>query len=138
MPLIIAQDDQQVVSESLTTTDWIIAAAVLVGSVIGAQILKRLVAGAAEGAGVEERIARAAGRWVAYAIVIGGAVAFLAILGVKLGPLFTAMAALGVAIAFAVQDDLRNLWSGIRSRRGVRSSSGTRSRPESGRARSRP
>ena len=67
MPLTIAQTDQQVVSESLTTADWVVAAAVLVGSVIAAQIVKRLVARAVEGAGGDERIARAVGRWVAYA-----------------------------------------------------------------------
>lgn len=113
MPLTIAQTDQQVVSESLTTADWVVAAAVLVGSVIAAQIVKRLVARAVEGAGGDERIARAVGRWVAYAIVLGGVVTFLVILGVRLGPLLATFAALGVAIAFALQDDLRNLWSGI-------------------------
>lgn len=113
MPLTIAQTDQEVVSESLTTADWVVAAAVLVGSVIAAQIVKRLVARAVEGAGGDERIARAVGRWVAYAIVLGGVVTFLVILGVRLGPLLATFAALGVAIAFALQDDLRNLWSGI-------------------------
>ncbi|MGB2851062.1 MAG: mechanosensitive ion channel family protein [Solirubrobacterales bacterium] len=113
MPLTIAQTDQQVVSESLTTADWVVAAAVLVGSVIAAQIVNRLVARAVEGAGGDERIARAVGRWVAYAIVLGGVVTFLVILGVRLGPLLATFAALGVAIAFALQDDLRNLWSGI-------------------------
>ena len=112
MPLIIAQEEQ-VVSESLTTADWIIAAAILVGSVIAAQIVKRIVRGAVEGAGAEERVARAAGRWASYAIVLAGIVVFLVILGVKLGPLLAAFAALSVAIAFAVQDDLRNLFSGI-------------------------
>ena len=102
MPLTIAQADQQVVSESLTTADWVVAAAVLVGSVIAAQILKRLVARAVEGAGGDERIARAVGRWVAYAIVLGGVVTFLVILGVRLGPLLATFAALGVAIAFAL------------------------------------
>jgi len=112
LPLIVAQDDQ-VVSESLTTADWVIAAAVLVGSVIGAQLVKRLVRNAAEGAGVEHRTARAVGRWVSYVVALAGIVIFLVILGVQLGPLLAAFAALGVAIAFAIQDDLRNLWSGI-------------------------
>ena len=112
MPLIIAQEEQ-VVSETLTTADWIIAAAILVGSVIAAQIVKRIVRKAVEGAGTEERVARAAGRWASYAIVLAGIVVFLVILGVKLGPLLAAFAALSVAIAFAVQDDLRNLFSGI-------------------------
>ena len=112
MPLTIAQTDQ-VVSDSLTTADWLIAATVLVGSVIAAQIVRRLVARAVEGQGAEKRIARAVGRWVSYAIVLGGVVSFLVILGVRLGPLLTAFAAFGVAIAFALQDDLRNLWSGI-------------------------
>lgn len=113
MPLIIAQEDQQVVSESLTTVDWVIAAAILVGSVIAAQVVKRLVRRAARGAGVERRAARALGRWVSYVIALAGVVTFLVILGVKLGPLLAAFAALGVAIAFAIQDDLRNLWSGV-------------------------
>jgi len=112
LPLTIAQTDQ-VVSDSLTTADWLIAATVLVGSVIAAQIVRRLVARAVEGQGAEKRIARAVGRWVSYAIVLGGVVSFLVILGVRLGPLLTAFAAFGVAIAFALQDDLRNLWSGI-------------------------
>ncbi len=113
MPLIIAQDDAQVVSESLTTADWVIAGAILAGSVIAALIVKRLVARASVQAGVEERVARAGGRLVSYLVVLAGIVAFLVILEVRLGPLFTAFAALSVAIAFALQDDLRNMWAGI-------------------------
>ena len=113
MPLIIAQEDQQVVSESLTTGDWIVADVVLVGAVVLGQIVRRHAAVALQRTGVEKPVARAVGRWLAYAIVLAGLVTFLVILGVRLGPLLTALAALGVAIAFAVQDDLRNLWSGI-------------------------
>lgn len=112
LPLLIAQDDQ-IVSESLTTADWVIAAAVLVGSIVAAQILRRVVRNAAIGAGVEERTARTLARWLSYAVVIAGVVVFLVILGVQLGPLLATFAALGVAIAFAIQDDLRNLWSGF-------------------------
>jgi len=112
---IIAQSEveQQVVSEGLTTGDWILAAGTLVGSVVLAQVLKRVIRGVATGAGIEKRAARAMGRWISYVVVLAGAVSFLVILGVRLGPLFTAFAALGVAIAFAIQDDLRNFWSGI-------------------------
>jgi small-conductance mechanosensitive channel len=113
LPLLIAQDDQQVVSESTSTGDWVLAAVVLVGSVIVALITKRLVASAVEGAGVEERVARAVGRWTSYLIVLAGVVAFLIILGVQIGPLLTAFAAIGVAVTFAIQDDLRNMWSGM-------------------------
>jgi len=112
-PLLIAQSDEQVVSESTDTGDWILAAVILVGSVILAVVTKRLVARAAEGAGMEEPVARTIGRWAEYLIVFAGIVAFLIILGVQLGPLLTAFAALGVAVTFAIQDDLRNMWSGI-------------------------
>jgi small-conductance mechanosensitive channel len=81
--------------------------------VIGALIAKRLVARAAEGAGFDEPAARTVGRWAQYLIVITGIVAFLIILGVQIGPLLTAFAAIGVAITFAIQDDLRNMWSGM-------------------------
>jgi small-conductance mechanosensitive channel len=111
--LILAQAQPQVVSDSLTTTDWIVAAAVLVGSVIAAQVVKRVVRRAAMGSGVDERVARLVGRWVSYAVVLAGVIAFVVLLGVRFGPLFTAFTALGVAVAFALQDDLRNLWSGI-------------------------
>jgi len=113
LPSIVAETDQQIVSEGLTTADWVIAAAVLVGSVVAALLLRRLVRGALLGAGVDERTSRALGRWFSYAVVIVGVVSFLVILGVRIGPLLTAFAALGVAIAFAIQDDLRNLWSGF-------------------------
>jgi small conductance mechanosensitive channel len=112
VPLIIAQEEQ-ILSDSLATADWIIAAVILVGSVIAAQIVKGIVRRALEGAGAGERVAKAAGRWASYAIVLAGVVTFLVILGVKLGPLLAAFAALSVAIAFAIQDDLRNLFSGI-------------------------
>lgn len=113
LPSTFAETEQQIVSESLTTADWAIATAVLIGSIVGALLVKQVIRGAALGAGIEERASRAAGRWVSYALVIVGVVSFLVILGVRLGPLLTAFAALGVAIAFAVQDDLRNLWSGF-------------------------
>ena len=108
----IAQSDELIVSESTGTGDWILAAVILVASVILGQIAKRLVARVLERT-VDERVARAIGRWTGYAIVLAGVVAFLIILGVQLGPLLTVSAALGVAITFAIQDDLRNMWSGI-------------------------
>jgi small-conductance mechanosensitive channel len=113
LPLLIAQSDEQIVSESTRTEDWILATVVVVGSVILALVAKRLAARAVEGAGVEERVARTVGRWAEYLIVIAGIVAFLVILGVQLGPLFTAFAAVGIAVTFAIQDDLRNMWSGM-------------------------
>jgi small conductance mechanosensitive channel len=113
LPPIFAETDQQIVSEGLTTADWTIATAVLLGSVVCALLLRRAIRGAALGAGVEERTSRAVGRLVSYAVVIAGVVCFCVILGVRIGPLLTAFAALGVAIAFAIQDDLRNLWAGF-------------------------
>ena len=110
---LIAQDEPQVVSDSLTTTDWIVAVAVLLGSVVLAQVAKRLVEKAVVRSGVQERMARAVGRWASYAVVLGGLVGFLAILQVRLAPLFTAFAALSIGIAFALQEDLRNMWAGI-------------------------
>ncbi len=109
----IAQSGELIVSESTGTEDWVLATVILVGSVILAVVAKGLVARAVERAGVDEPTARTVGRWAEYLIVISGIVAFLIILGVRLGPLFAAFAAIGVAVTFAIQDDLRNLWSGI-------------------------
>ena len=113
MALLLAQNDEQVVSDDLTTVDWVVAAAVLVGSVIVAQIAKHFIAKALENAGLDQRVARAGARFASYLIVLGGIVFFLVHLGVKIGSLLAAFAALGVAVAFAVQDDLRNMWAGI-------------------------
>jgi small conductance mechanosensitive channel len=109
---LVAQSEE-IVPGSTSTEDWILATVILVGSVIGALIAKRLVARAVEGTGVDEAVARTVGRWAQYLIVIAGIVAFLIILGVQLGPLLTAFAAIGIAVTFAIQDDLRNMWSGM-------------------------
>jgi small-conductance mechanosensitive channel len=114
---VLRQDDIDALSDALDTGgigawDWVTAAAVLVGAVLIAQLVKwmftRLLARRIDRA-LAVLIARLAG----YLIVTVGLIYSLDALGVRIGPLLGALGVLGIALAFALKDILENFVAGV-------------------------
>ncbi len=87
---------------------WILAAGILVGSVLLAVALRRLVVGWVERRDTEHRAALIVGRFLSALTVVGGLVYALSAVGVRIGPLLGALGIGGIAFAFALQHILEN------------------------------
>lgn len=101
--------------EGLAAEDWIIAAAVLLGALLVSRVVKSLTARVVEregGAGAG-RVAQLVGRVVGGVVVIGGLVYALQVLGVRLAPLLGALGLGGLALAFAAQAILSNVFASV-------------------------
>jgi small-conductance mechanosensitive channel len=112
--LLAAQTARQaVVSRGLTATDWIVAA-VIFALGIGASAVLRAVLGRAIRRGDSERAATdVITRVVGWVVVTAALFWSLALLGVRVGPLFGALGIGGLAVAFAAQSILGNLLASI-------------------------
>lgn len=108
------EDDEPVLDTSgLESWDWIRAALVLVGTIVVAYAVRRLVTRLAERAGIRPAIGRLIGRFGAAVVVAIGLVYTLSALEVRVGPLLGALGVGGIALAFALQDILSNLVAGL-------------------------
>ena len=113
MPLIVAAASSQVVTSSVTASDWLAAGAVIAsGVVIGRAVQAVLVRvvhhrDAAQGAAV------ALGRFVGFLFAAVGLLYGLSVLGVRLGPLVGALGIGGLAVALAGQTILANFLGSI-------------------------
>ena len=99
----------------LTVDDWILAGAVLLGALLVSRVVKALAARVVErdgGAGAT-RVAELVGRVVGGLVAVGGFVYALQILGVRLGPLLGALGLGGLALAFAAQAILSNVFASV-------------------------
>lgn len=107
-------DPSQLVPEGLTARDWIIAAVIIVAALALALVVHRVVVYKVAGRSKRRaHIARLVGRFAAMIIFATGIVYALTTLGVRIGPLLGALGILGLALAFALQDILKNLMAGI-------------------------
>jgi small conductance mechanosensitive channel len=105
--------DAAVVRDGLTAVDWIVAGAILVIGMVAGTVLRWLV-GRALGRGDSERAATVmVSRVVAWLAVTVALFWSLALLGVRIGPLFGAVGIGGVAIAFAAQSIIANFLASI-------------------------
>ena len=101
--------------QSLSAEDWILAAAVFLGALLVSRVVKALAARVVErdgGAGAS-RIADLVGRVVGGVVAVGGFVYALQVLGVRLGPLLGALGLGGLALAFAAQAILSNVFASV-------------------------
>lgn len=99
--------------EGLEALDWIVAAAVFVGSILVAVTLQKVVNRAFERRDATPVATRFLSRLLAYVIVVGGFVYSLSILGVRIGPLLGALGIIGIALAFALQDITQDFVAGL-------------------------
>ena len=105
--------DAKVVPDGLTLVDWIVAGAIVAVG-IAAGVLLRSVVGRALSRGDSERAAALMiSRIVGWVAVVAALFWSLALLGVRVGPLFGAVGIGGVALAFAAQSILANFLASI-------------------------
>lgn len=97
----------------VTTQEWILAVAVFGGAILLAIALTRLVARGAAKAGAPQMVARLAGRLVGYLMAVLGFFYALSSVDVRVGPILGALGIAGIALAFALQEILTNLVSGV-------------------------
>ncbi len=99
--------------QGLSATDWITAAVILVGAIVLSRVVKALTAHVVERGEGAGKAAQLVGRVVGALVVVGGFVYALQVLGVRLGPLLGALGIGGLALAFAAQSILENLFASV-------------------------
>ncbi len=99
--------------ENVGGTEIWLAAAVFVGTVLTALILRRLLVRVVDRGDADRSAGRLAGRSLSVLVVVLGVVYGLSILGVSIGPLVGALGVGGIALAFALQDILQNFVAGV-------------------------
>ncbi len=106
-----AQTDATASSAGLDAADWVQAGAVLVLGVLLAVLAAWLVRRSVRR--YNEMIAKLAGRVAGATIIVVALIYGLSAIGVAVGPLLGALGVTGFAVAFALQDILRNLLAGV-------------------------
>lgn len=100
-------------SSGVTLQDWGIAAAVIVGGLLLATLLRRAIVFLLRRSTFRESVAdRLVGRVVYVATVLVALVYALGVLGVRVAPLLGALGIGGIAVALALQPTIQNLFSG--------------------------
>lgn len=100
-------------SNGLTAQDWFTAAGVVAGALLVAGILQRLTRRSVEREDGGHAVAVFVGRMVALVVFVAGAIYGLSALGVRIAPLLGAVGIGGLAIAFAAQSILQNLFASV-------------------------
>jgi small-conductance mechanosensitive channel len=100
-------------SSGVTLQEWGIAAAILVGGVLVATLLRRLIVLLLRRSTFRESVAdRLIGRVVYVVTVLVALIYALGVLGVRVAPLLGALGIGGIAVALALQPTIQNLFSG--------------------------
>ena len=119
--MVMASASQIAIPHGLTAWDWARAGIIMAVAVVVSQAVKRITMRAFS-THAERPAVRITGRFIAYLVVIAGFVYALEALMVQIGPLIGALGIGGIALAFALQDILQNLVSGVilQARRPIR------------------
>lgn len=121
LPFFAATDSaaDDLVQGTITSQEWLIALAIVVGGFIAGGILRRIVrriflrGSASELVPVDETATSLLARVVQITVITVAIIYALLTLGVRVGPLFGALGIGGIAIAFAMQDTLENFIGGL-------------------------
>lgn len=110
-----AEVDEEVAAafDGLTAGDWIRAGLIVVVAFLVAAIVRRLASRFVDDEEGGRTVAVFIGRVVAALVVVGGLVYALNALGVRLAPLLGALGIGGLALAFAAQQILANVFASI-------------------------
>lgn len=109
--LLLAVDEVQL-AEGISTGAAVRATLVFVASIVVAVVLRRLLVRVVDRE-AGRHLGRTVGRFLSVVVVTVGAVLALDVTGVAIGPLLGALGVGGIALAFAAQDILANLVSGV-------------------------
>ncbi len=110
-------DLEEVVGEGLTTRDYVLAAAVFVGSIIVAEVAGWLLHRQMTRNNDDARLAHTARRALRIVIVLAGLIVSLQLLDARLTPLLGALGIVILALAFAAQPVLENAFASTVLRR---------------------
>lgn len=108
---LLAVDDAEL-AQSISTGDVAIAALIFVASIVVAVALRRLLVRVVDRE-ADSHLGRIVGRFLSVVVVAFGAIFAFDVVGVAIGPLVGALGVGGIALAFAAQDILANLVSGV-------------------------
>jgi small conductance mechanosensitive channel len=108
-----ADDELAEALEGITTGDWLLAAGIVVGAIVVSRLVKRLTASFVQRGDGARPAAQLVGRVVGGVVVVAGFVYALQVLGVRLGPVLGALGIGGLALAFAAQSILENLFASV-------------------------
>lgn len=97
----------------LGAEDWIRAAIILVVALVLSRLVSRLATRLVKGDEATAVAARFVGRGLGMLVILGGLVYALSSLQVRIGPLLGALGIGGLALAFAAQSILENVFSSI-------------------------
>ena len=120
-PALLAQSptvDLEGLDEAIDTggvgwEEWALAAGVLIGGIVAALVVGRLLRRAFARRDVEGFLVDLVARLTTLLIVVVALVWSLATLGVRVGPLLGALGIAGIALAFALKDTLENFIAGL-------------------------
>ena len=104
---------EEVLPHGLTAADWIVAAGVLVLGIVLGRIVRAVAERVVENNDGEHAAAAFVGRFLGYLLVLAGFVYALSILEVRLAPVLGAIGIGGLAIAFAAQAILANVFAAV-------------------------
>jgi small-conductance mechanosensitive channel len=99
--------------EGLTAGNWVSAGAIFLGSIVISRLVYRLVSRLVQRGDGGGQAARLMGRVFASLVVAVGFVYSLQVLGVRLAPLLGALGIGGLALAFAAQSILENVFASV-------------------------
>jgi small conductance mechanosensitive channel len=99
--------------EGITTANWLLALAIFVGAIVLSRLVKRITASFVQRGDGARSAALLVGRVVGGVVVVGGFVYALQVLGVRLAPVLGALGIGGLALAFAAQSILENLFASV-------------------------
>lgn len=114
--MFAAEDGEEIVEsiDGLTSGDWILAVGIFVGAIAVSMVLRRITERVVRGDDTAaSTAARMVGRLVGFVVAAAGFVYALSALGVRLGPLLGALGIGGLALAFAAQSILANLFASV-------------------------
>lgn len=108
-----AEEDLGQALEGLTAGNWVSAGAIFLGSIVISRLVHRLVSRLVQRGDSGGQAARLMGRVFASLVVAVGFVYSLQVLGVRLAPLLGALGIGGLALAFAAQSILENVFASV-------------------------
>ena len=108
-----AEEELELALEGLTAGDWISAGAIFLGAIVISRLVHRLVSRLVQRGEGGGQAARLMGRVFASLVVAVGFIYSLQVLGVRLAPLLGALGIGGLALAFAAQSILENVFASV-------------------------
>ncbi len=104
---------EEVIAEGLTAADWIAAGVILAVGIAASAALRTILGRALRRGDSERSVADIVARAVGWLVVAAALFWSLALLGLRVGPLFGALGIGGLAVAFAAQSILANFLASI-------------------------